>query len=144
MKKTLITAATISLVASILHLPYELIHMRLFECDLNSWGCLKLCSLATLGDVIMTLSIWLVLLLTLGKQLLVIEISPRFYLLVGFIGLLYAIIFEQFALLNQRWQYLESMPVLPILNVGLTPLIQMAILTPLIFYITHKISLKYL
>ena len=37
-----------------------------------------------------------------------------------------------------RWAYTDHMPRIPVLNVGLTPILQMLILPPLIFHLTHK------
>lgn len=42
-------------------------------------------------------------------------------------GLILAIAIEKWALSSGRWVYAESMPIIPILNVGLTPTIQLAL-----------------
>ena len=40
----------------------------------------------------------------------------------------------------RRWAYTEQMPRIPVLDVGLTPILQMLILPPLIFLLTQKLS----
>jgi hypothetical protein len=37
-----------------------------------------------------------------------------------------------------RWVYTDHMPRIPVIDVGVTPILQMLILPPLIFFITHK------
>ncbi|MEO5659409.1 MAG: hypothetical protein ABIQ90_06375 [Polaromonas sp.] len=54
-------------------------------------------------------------------------------------GLIIAVAVEWLAVhLLQRWTYTAKMPVLPGVNIGIVPLLQMLILPPLIFYIAEK------
>jgi len=50
--------------------------------------------------------------------------------------LLFAILLERFALVTGRWVYADAMPIIPLLNVGLTPVIQLGLLG----YISLRIS----
>jgi cadmium resistance protein CadD (predicted permease) len=50
-------------------------------------------------------------------------------------GFIAAVLIEWQALGSGRWIYNEYMPILPLLNVGLTPVIQLGALSYLIFYI---------
>ena len=47
------------------------------------------------------------------------------------LGLLWAIGIEYQAINASRWSYTTAMPVLPVLNVGILPLLQMLILPPI-------------
>lgn len=38
----------------------------------------------------------------------------------------------------QRWEYADSMPIIPIIGVGLSPLLQWLLLTPLILWLTRR------
>lgn len=49
-------------------------------------------------------------------------------------GALVGIAVEKYALASGRWQYNELMPVIPILRVGLTPILQMALIPFLVMY----------
>lgn len=53
-----------------------------------------------------------------------------------------AIVFEKWALSRNEWNYTNAMPVVPLLHVGLLPLLQLMVLPVLTFYITSKV-LKY-
>lgn len=42
----------------------------------------------------------------------------------------------------KRWEYGESMPIIPIVGVGLVPILQMLILPPLVFWIAQVVQSK--
>ena len=54
------------------------------------------------------------------------------------IGVAFAIGLERFALAGGRWAYNPSMPVIPFLGTGLTPTIQLGLLSYLIFVLVIK------
>ena len=49
------------------------------------------------------------------------------------IGFIAAVLIEKYALQTNRWQYNELMPIIPFINVGLTPAIQLGVLSYIIF-----------
>lgn len=51
------------------------------------------------------------------------------------IGVVAAILLELYALQTNRWAYSDLMPIIPILGTGLTPTIQLGLLTYLVFKI---------
>lgn len=55
------------------------------------------------------------------------------------IGLVGAIIIELYALNTNRWAYDQAMPIIPLLNTGLTPTIQLALLSTIIYKVAKKI-----
>ena len=75
---------------------------------------------ATLFDaVFITGTIWLIQKLTNGKHLLA---------WVTTISIIAAIAIELYALNTNRWAYGSTMPIIPLLNTGLTPTIQLGFL----------------
>lgn len=65
---------------------------------------------------------------------------PATWFLPMIVGLLLATSFELWAIhVDHRWTY-AGMPIIPLLKIGLTPLLQMAILPPLTLLITSKFS----
>lgn len=54
-----------------------------------------------------------------------------------FVAALFAIALELFALKTSRWEYKKSMPIIPWLQVGLTPVIQLPLITYVIFKIIN-------
>ncbi len=58
--------------------------------------------------------------------------------LIIIIGVIISIAIEWWALGSSRWIYKDIMPIVPILNTGLTPTIQLGLLS----YIIYKLSFK--
>ena len=54
------------------------------------------------------------------------------------LSVLFAISLERFALATDRWAYTSAMPIIPFVNTGLTPTIQLA----LTFIITYTVIVK--
>ena len=94
------------------------------------------CSLASIIDGITIVSIYF-----LASKIFASE-TFRFYLLTALFGALCAIIFENFAFYFNLWSYKDSMPIVPFLEVGLSPFIQLITLTPLSIFLAQIISRK--
>lgn len=54
-------------------------------------------------------------------------------------GVIIAIIIELFALYTNRWNYTDTMPIIPIVNIGLTPTVQLGLLG----YLTYNLIFKW-
>lgn len=50
-------------------------------------------------------------------------------------GIILSVIIEWYGLATKRWAYNEKMPIIPILQVGLTPTLQLGVLAYLIYWI---------
>ena len=50
--------------------------------------------------------------------------------------IIFAIVLEKWALMTGRWAYTSAMPIIPILNIGLTPAVQLGMLG----YFSNKVS----
>ena len=89
------------------------------------------CTLATLGDVSITLAIYGVGCLATGQWRWGVEPRWNVYATGALVGGLVATTLECRFLASGRWSYNERMPVVPILAVGLWPLLQLVLLVPL-------------
>lgn len=58
------------------------------------------------------------------------------------LGLTYATLLERWAVAEGRWSYSENMPLVPTLDAGLWPLLQMILLPPLSFCIARWWTLR--
>ncbi len=54
-----------------------------------------------------------------------------------FIGILISVVIELFAMKTSRWGYNDLMPIIPYLQIGLTPTIQLGLLGYISFYIVR-------
>ena len=107
----------IGLISFITNLIWESLQPSLFENYPGFWQHFWQCALASIGDMIFTTGLYLLLVylfkdffwigkLTVGKALIVI-----------LAGALSAVIFEKIAVSLSMWEY-GDMPIIPLLNVG--------------------------
>jgi hypothetical protein len=99
----------------------------------------RLCTLATFGDVGVTLAaFWVVARLGGGRRWL---LRPTWTHVVGFtgLGLAITIIFEHLAArVWGLWSYSEAMPVIPILKAGLVPPLMWSVVPPLVIWFAQR------
>ena len=91
---------------------------------------IKVHFIASLGDVLIISIIFLLSYSIFGFNVLNDKYSIKNLFVVIIIGLVLAILIEKYALATGRWEYNSAMPIIPLLKVGLTPVLQM-ILIPL-------------
>ena len=108
---------------------WEMAQMPLYQdmpfAALSSW---LLCFRASLGDGLIIVMIW-----ALGAGLYKqvrwfrpLRLGPALLLLAS--GALIAVAIELHALANQRWAYSDLMPIVPWLEIGLSPFVQLLLL----------------
>lgn len=93
---------------------------------------------ATLGDVAVLLIIYFVAGLVYGDRKWIIKKKTNSYIFSAFLGFVFAVAFEKYALLTGRWSYNELMPIIPFFKVGLTSVLQLTLITPLALFLTKR------
>ena len=126
----------------LVHFAWEILQMPLFGGvqEARYLDVLFMCLLATFGDVAIVLTaFWVVAWRTpAGRRWLGFPTVPQ---VAGFtlVGVLITLLIEIVATkVWERWSYGELMPVIPFLDVGLSPLLQWALLSPLIVWFVHR------
>jgi hypothetical protein len=101
----------------------------------HSWaGTLGLCTRAAVGDVGIVLGIYLTGALAAGDPGWGLRVRCRIVCATAaLVGLVYAVLVEDHGLATGSWSYSQRMPLVPLLGVGLWPLLQMTLLPPLAF-----------
>lgn len=129
---------TLIVAAFLLHLLWENAQAPLFAGYQSFLRHFPICFVGTIGDVVITLFVlaFIWLLKKDGPQ------TIADFLALAIIGFIVAVAIEQHALLVIKWNYASAMPVIPWINVGLMPIIQMTILLPLSFYLTKLFNKK--
>ncbi len=112
--------------ALVINMIWEFAQAPLYACFSDFRMCMWLCFRASFGDAFIVLGIYLLL----RKNLSLFKVA--------ILGILIAVLIELHALEVGRWAYTETMPIIPFLKVGLTPVLQMALLPNLIFYLVRK------
>lgn len=101
-----------------------------------------MCFFATIGDVVFTLLIYLGVGLLKNDFWWIAQVNKKDILVLAAIGFFYAVGIEWQALLFEKWRYANTMPIIPYLKIGLTPVLQMTILLPLSFYLVKLLNKK--
>ena len=130
-------------VSFLLHLLWENAQAPLFvgyeSLAQHFWICFK----ATGGDLLFMFIIYATLAVVHRDPFWIANRSsythPATWILPPFIGVLLATNMELWAIfVDQRWQYAEAMPMIPILSVALIPILQMIIIPPLTIFISSR------
>lgn len=111
---------------------WEMAHMRAYvEMVGRPWQeTTFLCALASLGDLLVTLGICGVGALAAGRRDWGREGGWNVYATAALLGGACAMAIEWKALAAGYWSYTSRMPLVPLLGVGLSPLLQLTLLVP--------------
>ncbi|MEA5594080.1 hypothetical protein [Rivularia sp. UHCC 0363] len=130
----------IAIFAFLLNFLWEVQQMPFFQLsDLSCWERTRNCTLATFGDVLIALTgFWTVAFFSKSRYWFR---QPKWWQLSIFIlvSLVITVIFERLAtgVLN-RWEYADIMPILPVLDTGLTPILQWIIMPLIIVWFVKR------
>jgi hypothetical protein len=127
--------AGIFLVAVLLNLTWEVAQMQVYAFPrrgllIDLVGCL----VPSLGDGLMTLAIYWSGWLVFGRPVWIMRPGFAGFALAALVGLVLAVGVEWNALYRTgAWAYGPEMPLVPVLGVGLLPVLQMLLLPPVTF-----------
>lgn len=135
MKKNLLILFWLVIITFVLNLLWENLQMPLYTGYISHviWGIS--CVQASLGDILIVLAMFIPVAIFRNKFDWFKNYTKIDLIIFLGIGLLIAIGFEKFALATNRWQYSSLMPIIPLVNVGLSPILQMLFLP----FVTLKI-----
>lgn len=131
----------IGLFAFLLNLPWEFAQVPLFAGmpSARHWSAILVCGAATLGDVVLALAAYWTVALTAGGRQWILGPTRGQVLRFVAVGVLATIVIERLATGPLgRWTYSDAMPVVPLLGVGLSPLLQWIVLPPLIVWFVRR------
>lgn len=129
--------------ALLLNFPWEILQAPLFDGMANAQHrqAIGTCSLAAVGDAIITLAAyWIVSACAVDRRWIV---APRAAQIALFLaaGAAVTVGIERLVLEGlwiQEWRYATSMPVLPGVGVGLSPVLQWLLLPPLVIWFARR------
>ena len=131
------------LVGFFVHLLWEIAQMPLYTCGtLPFVEILPKLLLATFGDGAIMVLFYLVGVWKNKDSKWISRMKKRDYYIILVLGFIIAVIIELSNVqIMQRWDYTSLMPVIPILNVGLVPIIQLMVLPFIVFFIVRNMSI---
>lgn len=144
--KTLLNLPEFNVVlfAVLLNLPWEFLQVPFFRDmpGLAHWDGIRRCATATLGDGILILTAYWATAASARSRRSVLQPTRRHLMTLVGVGLAITVLIERLATTMRwpqgGWNYAELMPVAPILNVGLTPLLQWLVLPPLTLWLVRR------
>lgn len=131
----------ISIFSFLLNLTWEFAQVPLFAGmpSAEHWRAILVCGRATLGDVVIALlGFWVVAASARARDWV---LRPTAVQVIGFaaVGVLITVVMEWLATqVLGRWTYAEAMPIIPLLGVGLSPLLQWVVLPPIVVWFVRR------
>lgn len=133
--------SVIFVVAVALNLVWELGQAFLYVGMNYNLAMIVHCFWASLGDGLILWVIYLIGLLIFRNIRWFVHPSASRYAVMLIAGLIISIIVEWIGLdVLKRWAYTDSMPIVPLLNIGLLPVLQMLLLPPVIFAVVAALQ----
>ncbi|MEO6069374.1 MAG: hypothetical protein ABIN57_06005 [Chitinophagaceae bacterium] len=125
-----------TLFAFVMNFAWEVIQMQWYKNTIYDILHISFCALASVADVIMVLLIYFGFALAYKNAFWIREVSIQRVLVLMAIGAIGAILAEMRHLTVGAWAYAPSMPMIPIVDVGISPVFQFMLLPILIFYLS--------
>ena len=131
----------VAIFAFLLNLAWEFAQVPLFAGmpAAEHWRAILVCGRATLGDVVIALvGFWVVAICDRARNWV---LRPAAAHVTGFVavGVLITVVMEWLATrVLGRWTYADAMPVIPLLGVGLAPLLQWIVLPPIVVWFVRR------
>lgn len=132
---------SIAVFSFLLHFVWEFLQAPTYAgmAEMNHWDGIKLCTSATFGDVGFALVAFWAASLLARSRLWVFNPTTLQFLLFLAVGIGLTIGFEYYYTnISLRWTYSELMPLVPPFGTGLSPLLQWAIIPPLVLWLTRR------
>lgn len=132
----------ISFLALILNFIWEISHSFLYVPHyVGISEMIKVHLRASMGDILLVFIVLTLDILIFGN--VYERNSIQRLLIMAFFGFVLATMVEKYALFVGRWAYSPLMPIIPWLNVGLTPILQMTLIPPSIVVFNFWLKSKH-
>src|SRR5712692_9427739 len=131
----------VAIFSFLLNLVWELAQIPLFSgmARAEHWTALPVCTRATLGDVVIAETAFCVVALRAGSRRWILRAGPATMASFVTVGIVITIILEYLGThVLGRWIYAATMPVVPVMYVGLSPLLQWIIVPPIVVWFTRR------
>jgi hypothetical protein len=139
MRPTWQVLVIIYLLAVTLNYPWEILQSPLYTSVSHIGSVWVHCFISSLGDGLMILLLFGIGWIALGSRQWFIRPGLMGHVVLLTSGTLLAALVEWTAVqLIHRWAYVEAMPRIPLLDIGLVPVLQMILIPPLVFVLARR------
>ncbi len=130
----------LTIIAFVLHIVWENMQAPLFQGYASFVAHFPMCVIGTVGDVVITLFVYFIIGLLKNDFNWIVGLNKKDITVLAIIGFFIAVGIEWRALLFGMWDYTDTMPIIPYLKIGLTPVLQMIFLLPVSIYLVKKLT----
>ena len=130
------------LFAFFFNVAWEILQIPLFKGGVYEWHHILFCALASVADVIMVLLIYFGFALIYKNALWVKNLNTNRVILLILAGGAGAVLAEVWQVSIGTWSYASAMPLIPVVNVGLSPVLQFMLLPFFIYRFSFKKQVK--
>ena len=127
-----------SILALLLNFAWELIQIPLYKNPVYDINHIAFCALASLADVLMVLLLYFAIAIIFKRPFWVKPLKIHLFIIVVLTGGAGAALSEIRHLALGSWAYSDSMPIIPFIHVGISPVLQFMLLPSLIYYLTFS------
>ncbi len=131
-----------TVISFILNEAWELLQMPLYEQSIYKIGHIAFCTLGALADTIMVLLLYILFAFVYKNPFWIEQKNWGKICIVMLAGAVGAVFSEKRHLLIGSWSYNQSMPIIPFMNVGLSPVLQFLLLPIIIYFLSLFIISK--
>lgn len=122
--------------AFLLNLTWELLQIPLYKNPVYDFKHVAFCALASIADVLMVLLLYFGFALIFKDHFWIQYFKLTPFLLLVLIGGAGAVLSEMRHVSLGSWSYDDSMPLIPVVNVGISPVLQFMILPVLVYFLS--------
>jgi len=130
---------TTAILAFVLNLIWEEAHGLLYEGFQYDLGHIAFCALASVADMFMVLILLFAFGLIYKTVFWIVPVRFNRSLVLILVGGVGAILAEMWHTWRGDWSYADTMPMLPLVEVGVSPVLQFSILPWIIFVISRRV-----
>jgi hypothetical protein len=137
-KSVLMFVLRLALAAFVLNWVWELAQMYFYESGKAAWHEFAFCTIAAIGDSLLTVLAYAVGAAFSKNVQWALGGGRKAYLAFALFGAGSAVVIERIALTVGFWEYADRMPIIPLLDVGLIPVVQLTLLMPAALWLTIR------
>ncbi|MDF9799181.1 hypothetical protein OKW21_004444 [Catalinimonas alkaloidigena] len=131
----------ILILAFLFNLVWEVLQGPLYEGFQYNIKHISICALASVADAMWVMLLYYIFALIYRDFFWIQKLKKKRIVLVILVGGMGAILSEMSHVSADHWAYAESMPIIPVIEVGLSPFLQFLVL-PILIYLISKYFLK--
>ena len=116
----------IFVIALLLNFVWEYVHYVLYVCTIDRLWCAEYTAFV---DALLTLGIYVVVAFLVHDRAWIFSLNKKNIVILFMVSAIVAIVVEWQGLHLEKWTYAQTMPIIPLLNIGLSPFLQMILLS---------------